>query len=351
MRLLSLLLCSLIASQPIWARSDSADTAEAVADVPLHVRLVDDPGLAQPQTKSAKGYVLQVTNANGAPVAGAAVALRLPEDGPTGRFANGLRAWVAYSDTAGIARFPVIEWGEIPGSVELKVTAAKGSNHAALMVAQRIGVDPGSVSVVSVPFQKPASVVVARASANQSIQAAPEEQMADLGVARQTVLGFTLPLETAADGDVAPKPASPQAPQVAVAALPNPVFQPLADTPPEIPSVAAATSADNPQPSVINIAHSGVSPDTSKPHTLTPNPPAPAKEASSEPTVTITNTTTGAGSSEGHKKMWIVLAVAGGAGAAALLGIMAAHSGGAAGGGGGSNSGVTVGTPTISVGH
>jgi hypothetical protein len=351
MRFLSLLLCSLIAGNPIWARANAVDAAEALSDVPLHVRLVDEPGLAQPQSTSVKGYVLQVTTADGSPVGGAAVALRLPEDGPTGRFTNGLRAWVAYSDTAGIARFPVIQWGETAGSVELKITAAKGSNHAALMVAQRIGVDPASVSVVSVPFQKHASAVPTEII-NQPTQATPVESVGDLGVARRQVLSFNIPVETeTADVAIAPKPAQPQAPQVAVAALPGTVFQPLADTPPATPSLTALTLPEATPPAAINISHSGVSPDISKPHSLTPNPPAPTKDASSEPTVTITNTTTGAGSSESHKKMWILLAVGAGAGAAALLGIMAAHGGGAAAGGGGSNSGVTVGTPTISVGH
>ena len=155
MRFLSLLLCPMLALNPIWAQTNSAGSNQSNPESPLHVHVVDDPGPAPTQSTSAKGYVMQVTNASGAPVAGAAVALRLPEDGPTGRFTNGLRAWVAYSDPAGIARFPVIEWGESAGRVDIRVTAAKGSYHAGLVIPQQLGAEHPSVSVVSVPMQPP----------------------------------------------------------------------------------------------------------------------------------------------------------------------------------------------------
>jgi hypothetical protein len=290
MRFLSLLLSSLVALNPIWAQTGSAvPAASANTDLPLHVQLVDDPGPAQPHATSSKGFVIQVTNSNGSPVSGAAVALRLPDEGATGRFSNGLRAWVAYSDNAGIARFPVIQWEETSGDSQLKVTAAKGTSHAALMIAQRVSaLDTASVSVVSVPMP-PATAAVQ-------------------------------------------KPALPPLPpEIVTTPQPGSVFQPLADVPPPM-----------------NTVSTGASVSKDKPHTLVPNPPPPVKEASSEPTVTITNT--GAGGSESHKKMWIIVGIAAGAGAAALGAIMLGHGAGAAAGGS-SSSGVTLGTPTITVGH
>ena len=304
MKFLSVFLCSLVALSPCWGQADPA------SDQPLHINFIDGPGPAQPRATSSKGYVLQVTSAAGTPVAGAAVALRLPEDGPTGRFANGLRAWVAYSDAAGIARFPVIQWAETPGPVQVRVTAAKGSSHAGLIMAQTVGIEKpsnnDSVSVVSVPVQSgelPLPVLRSHIAYKPLVEAAA--------------------------------PASPQAPVVAVLAPATP--KPLADVQPMI----TVTTGASPAPAT-----------ASKPHTLKPVPPPPASNdrSSAEPTVSITNSPTGAGSSESHKKMWIIVGIAGGAGAAALLGIMAAHGAGAAAGSG-SSSGVTIGAPTVTVSH
>jgi hypothetical protein len=287
MRFLSLLLCPMIALNPLWAQTNSAGPLESDPEAVLHVHVVDDPGPAQTRSTSAKGYVVQVTNASGGPVAGAAVALRLPEDGPTGRFANGLRAWVAYSDAAGIARFPVIRWGENAGPVQVGVTAAKGASHAGLMLAQQIGPENPSVTVVSVAVQAAA---------------------------------------------VVPKPAPPQQPQIAMQTpQPGAISKPLADT------VPLSTSP-------MNISRSGTSAPSEKPHTLTPNPP-PA--SATKPAVSITNSPTGAGGSS-HKKLWILIAAVGaGAGVGALL----ALKGHGSNPGSGSTAGVSIGTPTVTVGH
>ncbi len=335
MRFLTLLLCPLIALQPIWAHSDSpaADPADPAANVvSLHLHLIDEPGPGQPHSASAKGYVVQVTDGAGAPVVGAAVALRLPDDGATGRFANGLRAWVAYSDTAGIARFPVIQWGDSSGPLELKVTAAKGANHSALIIAQRISADNGSLSVVSVPVRtNDAAAANTSAEIHKTAPDKPENVVAKL-------------------------PPPPLPPFALDNPTPSTVFQPMADiAPPTEPKPTEPAKHDQqddaPPTPLLNISKSGSSPAPEKPHTLKPEPPAPTKEASAEPTVTITNSPTGAGSSESHKKMWILIAVGAGAGAAAMLGIMAAHSAGGAAGGGSSSSGVGIGAPTVTLGH
>lgn len=291
MRILSLLLCPLVILNPLWAQSNATASADPTPEPTLHVHVVDDPGQVQTQTTSAKGYVLQVTDFSGAPVAGAAVALRLPEGGPTGLFENGLRAWVAYSDAAGVAHFPVIRWGDHTGPVELRVTVAKGTFHTGLIIPQQIDAgNPVSVSVVSVPIRAPS-------------MGSPAVR----------------------------KPASLAPPEVAVnMPQPDQVSQALADVIP----------ADVTPP---NISHSGVSPANGKPRKLTPNLSQP-----SEPAVSVTNYDTGAsGSHDSHKKLWILLAVGAGAGAGAMMALKGHSSGTSTT----STSGVSVGTPTISLGH
>jgi hypothetical protein len=331
MRFLALFLCSITAWQPIWASAEPGPT-----DVELRVHLVDDPGPAQPHSASAKGYVVQITNAVGAPVVGAAVALRLPEYGATGRFANGLRAWVAYSDAAGIARFPVIQWNDTAGPVPIQVTAAKGSTHSGFIIAQRITADNGSISVVSVPIHNPDA-----AAANPP----PAISAIVLGIPRRAVLSFEMPQLEIAQVAAAQRPPTP-APQILLdQPAPGIASQPLADIVPPTPP------AQDTPPLPMNISQSGSSAPPEKPHTLKPEPPPPTKESSSEPTVTITSSPTGAGGGESHKKMWVLIGIGAGAGAAAMLGILAAHSSGGAAAGTGSSTGVTVGTPTITLGH
>ena len=302
----------MLALNPIWAQINPAGSTgsnESSPDSSLHVHVVDDPGPAPTQSISTKGYVMQVTNSSGAPVAGAAVALRLPEDGPTGRFNNGLRAWVAYSDAAGIARFPVIEWGGSEGRVDIRVTAAKGSYHAGLVIPQQIGAEHPSVSVVSVPMEAPG----------------PTPAVA-----------------------IVAKPTPPQQPQIAMQTVQPGTFpQALADTIP-------LNKTPLPTPPLdlsMNLSKSGSSAPPKTGHTLVPNPPAANKEgaADAEPTVTITNSPTGAGGShDSHSKRWLVL-VAVGAGAG--VGAMMALKGHGSSGSSASSTGVSVGAPTITIGH
>jgi len=280
MRFFSLLLCSLMLLNPVWAQTGPVVSSESNPEAVLHVRIVDDPGPSATHSTSAKGYVVQVTDTSGAPVSGAAVALSLPEEGATGRFANGLRAWVVYTDAAGIARFPVIQWGEHAGPLKLRLTAAKGASHSGLTVAQQLGLENSSVSAV-------------------------------------------------------PKPAIPSAPEVALeTAEPGAISKPLADA---IPPTVNAPAIGSP---------------SEKPHTLVPNPPAAAGKDGTEPTVTISNSPTGAGGGghESHKKLWALVAVGTGAGVATLLALRG-HLGGGGGGSSASSTGVSVGAPTITVGH
>jgi len=313
MKFLSLFLCSFLALSPLWADSTAASSPDTNPEAVLHIHVVDDPGLAMTQSTAAKGYVVQVTDAAGTPVTGAAVALRLPEDGPTGHFPNGLRAWVAYSDQAGVARFPVIEWGDRAGAIEIHLTAAKGTSHSGFVIAQQIGPEHPSVSVVSVAVEKAAEAPAAK----------PEASDANIAV-QKTPAAVSVP-----------KPAAPSMPQIAVKTMPGTVSKPLADT---IPM--------NVTP--MNVSRSGSSAPTDKLHTLTPDPPSASNPA--EPTVSITNSPTGAhGSHDSHTKRWLLLAAIGtGAGVGAMM-AMKGHGGSSSGTA--STTGVSVGTPTITVGH
>jgi hypothetical protein len=293
---LSLLLSSCIVLNPLCAQINSGEPAQPALQSPLQLHVVDDPGRALANSTAAKGYILQVSDSSGNPISSAAVALRLPEEAPTGRFTDSLRAWVAYTNSAGIATFPAIHWLEGAGAVELRATAAKGSMHAGLVIQQQI--QPGRV--------------VPPAAAPTPTAALPAP-----------VLKPTIP----AGPPVLHQPAPPQIPKISLQApVPGTVFAPLPDSVPPAVSKSGAAPAK----------------------ALTPNPPAPG-DPKREQTVSIVELKTGAAGGPGHsnKKWWIIGAVGAAAGAGALLALKG-H--GASTASTATTSSLSIGTPTISVG-
>jgi len=317
MRFLSLLLAGLIAFDPAWSQTNSSSSVAPDFQGPYKIHVVDDPGPALPNSTALKGFAVQVTDSSGAPVPGVAVAIRLPDEGATGHFPNNLRAWVTYSDPAGIARFPVIQWEGSVGSAELHLTAARAGAHTAMVVKEEV------------------------ALAKRIVPPSPD-------------LPAELPSLVASTGaePQVPKPAAPAAPEVALDLQPGTISKPLAIP---MPLAVAKTGAS---PAIKAAARK----DT--PHTLTPNPPPPSSGASgaspisqsgasgrtgastSQPTVTITNTKTGG--SHLSRKKWIIIAAVG---AAAGTGALLALHGHGSSSSSASATGISIGSPTITVGH
>lgn len=101
----------------------------AAADEPtsLQVRILTLDSLVQPIGSSNKTIKVVVEDALGRPVPNAAVAFRLPEEGVTGAFANGLRTEVVLSGADGIAEAGPVVWGTAPGRSQVRVSAIKGA--------------------------------------------------------------------------------------------------------------------------------------------------------------------------------------------------------------------------------
>lgn len=75
----------------------------------------------------------------GAPVPDAAVIVRLPDDSPTGVFANDSHAQVLYTDATGHARATGIRWTAKAGTVAIQITATKGESHAGTILEESLG--------------------------------------------------------------------------------------------------------------------------------------------------------------------------------------------------------------------
>lgn len=151
-----LLIPSLVVS-PLAAQSSAvapaviapAQGSGAVDNTDLQLRVVEGSAPEAKVNSTLKGLTVAVTNATGAPIADAAVAFRLPDNGATGTFPDGSHAAVAYTDTSGRANFTGLHWNQTPGSVAMRVTATKGTSHAALLLNKTLTSDV--TTVVQVP--------------------------------------------------------------------------------------------------------------------------------------------------------------------------------------------------------
>jgi hypothetical protein len=151
-----------ITSAPTLSGSATTQAhGSALDNTDLQLRVVEG-GATEAKVNSTltKGLSVAVTTASGAAVADAAVALRLPDSGATGAFADGSHAAVAYTDATGQAHFAGLHWGQLPGPVAMRLTATKGTSHAALLLNETLTSDVTTVvQVPSATVQAPQSVL------------------------------------------------------------------------------------------------------------------------------------------------------------------------------------------------
>ena len=141
MRFLSILLVSLFVLEPIWAQTNARGPVHT-APPALHLRFLNDARSVLPNSSSVKGFAIQVSDSSGDPISDAAVAIRLPDEGAMGHFPGNLRAWVVYTDSAGVAHFPIIQWEGNIGLAELRASAAKHIAQGELVIQQHVGAEP-----------------------------------------------------------------------------------------------------------------------------------------------------------------------------------------------------------------
>jgi hypothetical protein len=105
----------------------------------LQIKIMDgDAATHTPGSRSAQPLTVQVADNAGRAVSGAAVSFRLPDNGPGGLFANGLRTEIAISDATGRASVRHLQFNDTPGSFQIRITAAKDESRASALVRQSI---------------------------------------------------------------------------------------------------------------------------------------------------------------------------------------------------------------------
>ena len=105
----------------------------------LHIKITDGEGTVHAAgSRSAHPLTVEITDESGKPVSGAAVSFRLPEDGPGGLFANGLRTDLAITDANGRAAVRNLQLNRSPGAFQVRITASKEQARAGTLVRQYI---------------------------------------------------------------------------------------------------------------------------------------------------------------------------------------------------------------------
>ena len=134
-----------------WLAAQTAVPAQVAI---LQLRVVEGEGAVHPAgSKAVRGLSVEVTDETGRPVGGAAVSFRLPDEGPSGLFANGMKTEVVIAGGDGRATVWGMQWNRTEGPFQIRVTAAKGQARAGTVVAQYLsqaaaGKAGGGVAIV-----------------------------------------------------------------------------------------------------------------------------------------------------------------------------------------------------------
>jgi hypothetical protein len=103
----------------------------------LQLRVLAGEGTVYPvASRATRGLTVLVTGEDGAPVEGAAVSFRLPEDGPGGTFTSGLRTEVVTTKSDGRAAVWGMQWNKLPGPFDIRITAVKDEARAGIVSHQ-----------------------------------------------------------------------------------------------------------------------------------------------------------------------------------------------------------------------
>ena len=110
----------------------------------LQIRVIEGEGAVHAAgARGTRPFSVEVTDETGKPVEGAAISFHLPEEGPGGIFANGMRTEVAVTDSRGHASAHGLQLNRAPGRFQIRIVASKEQARAGMVSFQYIA-GPGS---------------------------------------------------------------------------------------------------------------------------------------------------------------------------------------------------------------
>jgi len=119
-----------------------ADGGQVQAEAPpaiLRIRVLEGEGAIHTAgARSNQPIIISLADETGRPVEGASVSIRLPDEAPTGLFANGMRTDIAVTGPDGRVSIRGIQWGRAAGPVQIRITASKGEARAGVLSTQYV---------------------------------------------------------------------------------------------------------------------------------------------------------------------------------------------------------------------
>ena len=125
-------------------------TGSLNAAVIVQLRVVEGEGaVSGTGTRATRGITVQATDEAGKPVDSASVSFRLPDEGPSGVFASGLRTEVVTTKADGRATIWGMQWNKTAGQFEIRITAVKDQARAGIVSSQYLSDTATGKSVTS----------------------------------------------------------------------------------------------------------------------------------------------------------------------------------------------------------
>ena len=120
----------------MWITLAAAASAQIAI---LQIKIVEGEGAVHvPGARSPRPLTVEVTDETGQPVRGAAVSFHLPEDGPGGTFANGLRTEIVITDSHGRATLHGLQANRTGGRFQIRILASKEQARAGIVSFQYV---------------------------------------------------------------------------------------------------------------------------------------------------------------------------------------------------------------------
>lgn len=133
----------------------------------LQIKVVEGEGSVHiAGTRATRPFTVEVTDETGRPVPGAAVTFHLPEEGPGGVFAGGLRTETATTDARGRASLRGMRWNRTAGRFQIRMTVSKDGARAGMVSSQYLSAAAAGAAVKArKPRKKLAMMLLVAAAA------------------------------------------------------------------------------------------------------------------------------------------------------------------------------------------
>lgn len=167
----------------------------------LQMQVVEGDGAAHaPGSRSARALTVEVTDETGKPVAGAAVSFHLPDDGPGGTLANGLRTDVVMTDARGRASMRGMRVNRTAGPFQIRILASKEQARAGVISTQYIAEPASGMATAAASKRRAKWVAVAAAIAGGAVAGIVTAGRHETAAAPTTPTTPTIPAATVTIG-------------------------------------------------------------------------------------------------------------------------------------------------------